>query len=137
MDNTECFEIVDQSDCKLKVVFHGLYNLVPRVSLFLPRERKESSVHRNKRELVPGRKCVSGVEMLGYNTACCHPLRSRLVWPILESDNCILYYPSQMVNFVKNPDFGCHVTNRIQDPFSREEERGPWERGCGLYPYRP
>ena len=25
-----------------------------------------------------------------------------------------------------------HVTSRNQGPFSREEERGPWERGCCL-----
>ena len=48
---------------------------------------------------------------------------SRVVRSILESDDCVLYYPFQALNFVKDPDFGCHVTNRIQDPFSREEER--------------
>lgn len=43
----------------------------------------------------------------------------------LRSDNCILYCTT---NFVKHPDFGCHMNSHIQGPFLRKEERGRWEQ---------
>ena len=53
-------------------------------------------------------------------------LHIRLLKPLSESDNCILYYPSLTANFVKQPAFGCHVAI-----FSGVmEDRGRWERGC-------
>ena len=46
------------------------------------------------------------------------------------SDNLTLCYPSPVEHSCQHPDFGCHVTSRNQGTFSREEERGPWVRGC-------